>query len=1234
MNVNKTIQAIVSITDEGLFERLAMTILREAEPHYARLVQTGINADGRTVKAPSDGICFVPGARPPHMIVVHHTITARNNLKRKWLYDPDATTLHGKSKKSSTPPGDFPKTAMMITEKRKEVPDLRATLVLTTNQEPSEAIISEVETAGHANDIEIDFWSCSRLAHFLDNNPVGHWIRRKFLQIEQELLSPELLHELSLKSLEVNHPPDNAEAWISRALDTTLALCLHRNVTFVVAGAGQGKSVACYRLLKSHVQAGGFGLVLSHDVISSATTLDQAIADALHQLHPALASNEETALSICSPERPLLLVVEDINKANQTQLLAEKIARWSRTQAEAENQSNWGTTWNLFCPLRPETLALLGDNARKSIEPLLVSAGGFSENEGRDAVIARARLIDKELSPLSALSISQSLGHDPLLIALYDFDNTADPGQVIGQFVEASLYRTAAMKADYPAAEYRKALRVLAEGMLTLRKIDLSWSEVRDWTETQGEPLRLIGRIAHKNELIRLSGSTADQRFVFRHDRIREWILADAAAELELRGVLSYDVVTDPYFAEVIGTVLVWSQPKPHFLRRVAEFNPLALFYALRLFNDSTQSSYDALLRAIENWLDNPATHYRSNLHLRWEALALLAETDSHHVPVIVRKFSDRTYSGHFARLRNGDTGGGIELCVTLEPGIGDPWRDFQIEHAKLRHGAILIRELDYFLRQKELNSPIRSGALRLAGHIGNPCLAYAIEVCWKLDAEKIDHLVDYLWAFGQCCGNDPARFLGPVCDVWAALPDEPEKEDEPSPRDNLAARELRFAFRRWTPHKAIDYFVLRATHKDLRWPITVMLHGIDHPKALTFVVQELAAIRRRLEGTELFSPFALTAADEWRHAQEEGSPMSDASRQVLLRLWLDDKNDRFLRTEAFSLWAVTECKGDLSILRAAQVPEDLADSLLQQRLIRGDRQAIPAMTTKLRGCDAKYWWQCGRFLWSPELTEELDHFLGNRGGQVQLVWLESFASDRITSELIIRLPTKDAERLLLKHWDHLRFSSCFVPAALYVATNPLLDAAAVAIRECPNSTKLMTDLTMIFGIRAKNHPGLYREKQMLALVPYLDLISEGDIFDLWMECNNRGWFAIRRKHLDCRLGSSYKQHYLWSCDSAIQKLNRLVREKPLYWIDHCTDHWIDQNLKADVSWSEILKTLILWIDDQQSFEALKIVTSTVARRGVRNDLNLLKSYEGLKVNGVKELIRNTEFAVRRRTIS
>jgi hypothetical protein len=53
---------------EGLFEVLATAVLQEDNPRYASLVHSGVNAAGKTVKAPLDGICFVSGADPPHLI--------------------------------------------------------------------------------------------------------------------------------------------------------------------------------------------------------------------------------------------------------------------------------------------------------------------------------------------------------------------------------------------------------------------------------------------------------------------------------------------------------------------------------------------------------------------------------------------------------------------------------------------------------------------------------------------------------------------------------------------------------------------------------------------------------------------------------------------------------------------------------------------------------------------------------------------------------------------------------------------------------------------------------------------------------------------------------------------------------------------------------------------------------------------------------------------------------------
>jgi hypothetical protein len=1230
MSVEKTGEVLAAITDEGLFERLATAVLREANPAYDSLVQTGVNVAGKTIKSPLDAICFVQGADPPHMITVHHTITARSDLRKKWLHEP-SNVKPRKGAPSTVPAGDLIKTADLVAEERARTPNLRATLVLTSNKEPSEALVRAVEAEGRNRGLEIDLWSCSRLSHFLDTHPAGQWIRYKLLGIEQEQLSVELLHELSLKSLEsqARNLLDDQSAWVARALDAKLTTGLRREVTFLVAGSGLGKSVSCYRSLAVHINDGGFGVVLSHEAVASAATLEQAVASTLRQLHPSLAVTGPSALSLCSPERPLLLVVEDVNRSGQPQILAEKLASWS--QAPGKDEVGGQSCWHLICPLWPGILASLGEQARKRIESLSIMGGGFAEDEGRDAVLVRAQLHGRALSPLSARSVSRALGNDPLLIALYehDEDTTPDPHRVIGKFVEGSVSRAAEAQETYPATDYRQALRALAGGMMAHRQVELSWREARSWRELQGEPAQRLGILAHRGELIRLTGSSDNQRLSFRHDRVRDWLLADAAAELDRQDLLPDEVVAEPFFAEVMGAVLVWGQPRSTFLQRVAVANPLALFHALCLFGRSRTPHHEAILQAINKMLDDPSTHDRSNLHLRWEALAMLAETDSPDVPVLVRKVSERSINGQLAKLRNGDLSGGIELCASVEPGAGAPWRDIQIEHAKLHHGRQLSRSLRDVLMRTNLDPATKQGAVRLAGHFADAGLALAIEACWIADDERGGILGDYLWAFAECCGDDPPRFLGPVCDAWAALPDKSEKEGWPSPRDELAAYELCWAFRRWPPLAAIDYFVQRGSQDDLKWPITVMLHGVDHPAAVLFVVQQLAAIQRRVEATGSFSPFAMSAKDDWRRAQEEnGRPMSKASRDVLLGLWRDESDDKHLRGQAFSLWAATRDIDDVDVLRATSPLDELADRFLWERLTRGDQQAIPAMIGKLAADDGGYWWQCGRHIWSQELTEVLDETLGKRGARATRTWFESFGSDWITPEMIMRLSQGEAERLLLKHWAHCRYGPGFVQTAFYVATAPLLEAARAAIKECPGPAKLVVHLSAHFGIRWKGHPGLTREAQVRALAPYLDLLSGLDLWQLWQACNDHGWYAARREFLDERLRSPFLER-TWDRTRAVQELDKMAAEdRPIR-----ITYWMDDFLKADVSWSEILETMTVWLDERRSLEALKVVAAAVEHRGSREDLGALRSYENMLGKMARQVIADTQFAVCRRSI-
>jgi hypothetical protein len=1142
MTVRDTNQALAQVTDEGLFEHLATAVLRIAEPLCAGLSHPGVNADGKTRKSPLDGIGFVRGADPPHLVTVHHTTTAEDRLEAKWLHDPASAKPRAPSGKPTAPPGDLVKTAEIVAEERVRTPALQATLILTTNGEPDEKLVRAVRAAGAAHRIEVDVWPRSRLAHVLDTNPTGQWIRRTHLGIDQEMLSEELLGQLSRTSLDVFKPHDDPRAWVPRQLERVLR-SVRRPISLVVAESGLGKSVACYRVLLEHVESGGYGLVLPHELIARASTLDQAVSEALRQLHPALALGQ-SPLPLCSHKHPLIVVVEDINRSGHPQRLLEKIAGWGlsfgRVQAEGLKP------WRLFCPVWPSSLALVNDPMRKLLDPMLIVPEPMSAAEGREAVIARTAVIGRTVSEITAEDISAALGHDPLLIALHDIERAPDPRAVLGEFIERTLQRAQA-PGDAVSAEFRVALMDLAGQMLHRRRLEPSWSELGSWRLTT-ESLRLLRSLTQREELLRLRGVSTDLRLIFRHARVRDWLLVEAASSMDGVDTLPDDIVSEPFFAEVIGATLVRRCAAVPLLERVQRLNPLALFHALRVCPQSSALERSRIVGAIENWLavsSNLGPAYR---HLRWEALVALEATDGSEIPGLVERFPERTMWGHLARLRNGDLGGGIEACLDSGPGVSNLFRDRHIEHAKMRFGAGLFARSDQLLRREDLDGAVRSGLLRLVGHFGEPGLAPAISASWSIDTERGERLSDYLWAFARCCEPSTASvYLDPVCAAWAELSDQAGQEHKLSPRDEVADPDVRWAFERAPPLGAIDYFVTLAQQPDLHWQIVDMLHLVDDPRAITFTIAELGAMRTRAAATSGFVPLSDMIRFHWKRAQEAGRPMSQASRYQLLHIWKDQTIDLQQRIAAFDIWAATQDTTDVEILLNASENSELADRILRQRLDRADASAIPALTEKLSDRENGYrWWLAARHVWSPELTRLLDSVLAWRRDNVERRWGVAIEEDSGIAEIIVRLPVEDAERVLMKHWDHLRFSTDFVQAALYVATPELCRQVAASVAEAPEPSSLFKYLPQQWGVRTHDHPGITRETQILALEPHLHLIAVSDLKVIADACNRRGWFALRERLLDARLA---KPHYIRSAENASVVFDSLAAQNRHYWV-------------------------------------------------------------------------------------
>ena len=297
-------------------------------------------------------------------------------------------------------------------------------------------------------------------------------------------------------------------------------------------------------------------------------------------------------------------------------------------------------------------------------------ATAFRPEEGGAAVAARARAVGVEISELDATQLSLHLGHDPLLIALHEI-GAGRYARVIDDFIDCSVRRLAARTTGFSGGELRQALLRLADRMLRERRLDPEWDEVGRWfAEERDVVARLRALVGHR-EVARLSTEGPSERILFRHDRVRDALLADALAEKLTSGAFDDEALGDPFFAEQLGSALLRDgapEGAPALARRR---NPLALFGALREFGEPDTPFKQAVIAQLRDWLGSEDGRARQNATLRWQAANMLAGTTSAAVPTLA--FPEVSHPLLFALFRNGSLDAGLALCRLMEPGITAP---------------------------------------------------------------------------------------------------------------------------------------------------------------------------------------------------------------------------------------------------------------------------------------------------------------------------------------------------------------------------------------------------------------------------------------------------------------------------------------------------------------------------------------------------------------------------------
>jgi hypothetical protein len=924
---------------------------------------------------------------------------------------------------------------------------------------------------------------------------------------------------------------------------------------------------------------------------------------------------------MASEDRPLLLVIEDVNRSDRPTALLEKLAGWS---ADDKGNPLVAGRVRILCPVWPEHVGALDDETQKRIWASAVIGGPFDEAEGESAVQVRAQGAGRALTSSEARSLSASLGHDPLLIGLYDFDGAPEPASVVADWIEKALQRASHLRSQgHLAVEYHAALLALAQSMIARRQMAPTWRNMSEWPELRLSYLPALRDLLRQGEVMRAEGPVATQRVAFRHDRVRDWLLVEAVTDMLTGGCLPDDVFDDPWFARLLGEAAACDRCPITIVHRLSSTNPLALAHALRALRGQTGARRSDIIGGLGRWLDNLETSPLEKNQLRWSVIQALQMVDDPAVPSLMVRLDRHGHAGAPARLRNGDVAGGIILCSTLEPGTGAPWRDIQIEQGLARHGETLKRNLARALDDARLQGASLLGAVRLAGHFGDPALGTAVFKAWSRDDGREAVLGDYIWALARCCGKDPGGLLEPALEAWASLPDETADDTKLGARTQVAEYALRFAFRAWPPRAALAYLTDRASDERIGNLIAWIMVGVDDPQALAFVVRHNGAQDRAMEGTERFRiPFE---QGEWRRAQTNGHPMSEASRTVLRSLWEDEKNDRFDRRVAFDLWAATQMHGDLAILRKP-TNADLSDRVLSARLARKDIAAVPDLLQRLNE-GRRHWKYSAWRMPTDQVLAWLENKLlrpTDRADEERRDDLGSWAAD-----LLARVPTSRAEEILVRGWEVARRTPCLVQTALFHATPRLLEMADAAIQELQQGMDPFDQISWRFGFMFSDHPGMTREAQARALIPYLDRLSEHDLYSFWEAVNRRGWFDFRRQHLDALFPAKYLRGP-WRPDMFVASLDKALSERSAFGVEHEVRHL----LKSDAPWPEVAAKLTEWLARHTERRALTIAASIVAEFGVRTDLALFDVWPGAMDHSAADIVSDAAFVVRLRSLN
>lgn len=1197
------------------FEALATAVLREAEPAYASLIHVGTNTVGRTVRSPVDGVGIRTHRGTRRLLLVQHTITARKGLRRKWLDPKD---------------GDLSKAKEIFAAETRRKAVREATVVLTTTVDPDEGLVRDVHAAA-GEGLKVDLWPGSRIADFLDRDPEGQWLRQQQFGTVAGRLSASQAREISGQSLDDYLTLVARDDIVPRSLDTALIEFASgaRGAGFVIGESGLGKSTSLRNLGDGWLAEGGIALVLDHEMVERAATVEQAVALGLRKWAPSLhADCGQVALSLATPGRPLLLIVEDVNRSTNPRRIVERLLGWS-SKGQGEPTS---AQWRLLCPVWRGNSGISDRQMGEHVQARSCFVDRFDRTEAVEALQTRATRAGIDLTTLQLDELAAALGDDPLLVGLNADWSNANPKDVILSYVADNLERAA--DGALLTGDLRNALEALAERMVETRSLFPSWGDIKTWFALDPDGLAAARQLINQGRVVRLG---TDDRLAYRHDRVRDHLLAKAVERLIETDRFRPDLWEDPFYAEPIGTALC---TLPIDVINAAEVrNPVALFAALQ--NPTLdEGRRDRLVAAATRWVNSPGFLEEAAKYRRHHAMHYLARTDGPHVASLATEFPNSVWKLE-ALARNGSARAAAAVCRSHEPGIGSGWRDRMISHALSRQPEF-IDELAALLWNDDVPANEFEGMLNLAGEIGDPVLCDALAERWSRSDGAAALSTGWLWAVLRCGPPSGHPHLEEICRAWARLPTKtknaPDDRDR-NPRWDIAGYTLPSAFARKPDPAAISFLIdLPKRHRGLSHVVGSILSRVDTPEAVLFSVRRSAAIDRRIDGTDGINLFSNDLERLWS-PEQYGRTLSVASRSALAKVWKNRRLSKFERRTAFSVWCQTPTKEEITRLPELEADPILADRALKTRLAHRDHSAVPLLVDRIRTAERAWpWWYAAQRIGLGGLHAEVRAFFNER--RLRPPVSEDGWPDHIMAQLLMDDRDDFAISMIHSNWDQLRTAPMYVQAALYIATPELVALGQAAIRESGDVERMLRFVGMHWGIRNPDRVGITELAQLKALEPFYAAMREAEHGEMHIEeffeaANRLQELEWRKKHLDSYIRRDRSAYCPADKEAVLASLCYEVEVQLRNDRSHFRiDHWFEWREKELWQRSALVELIGAWARDRADEPAVELLCEALMHFGERRDLGLLERLTPALSRACSDAIANCVYEVRRRSLN